>query len=948
MVEDLDRLGAVLGDRYGDVRFLAEGGMARVYAATDLRHQRRVAIKVFRPEIGSTVAHSRFHEEIRIAAQLQHPNIVPVYDSGADADLLYYLMPLIEGESLRDKLNRDGPLPISEVFRITQDIASALSFAHKRGIVHRDVKPGNILLAEPGAMILDFGIARAVEEAGGEELTRTGVSVGTPSYMSPEQCTGEPSIDGRSDEYSLACVAYEMLTGEPPFTGPTGRIVMAKHAQERPPSVEIARPDLPLGVGDTLAVAMAKTPADRFPTVIDFCDSLTGRTGAPKSPRTRAQDARRAHLPRVLVRGLVGLLTLIALVLVIWAVATGGPLDPNTVLLLPLEDSAAPAGRDVGIDVVANIGYVLDGTDPLRWVEGREVMDDPESWAGLSHASAARLARRSGASFFMNGSILRTGDSVSVVLRLYDARSRELIQRAGRTGPPAPGAELSLGAEAAKELISGIIEPGRPIDVAAISLRSGVALTRFHLGEVAYRDAHFSEALRHYESTLREDSTFALAAVRGAQAASWIEQAENAARLSELAVRQDSLLPPKYRQFAWGIRYYDLGMADSAMARYREALAYDPRWVEALVAMGEVHYHRLLRGAESDSLAASEFRQALEVDPAFHLPAYHLAEMAVRQGRLGEAERLIQGLEEVNPDPVLRLQLELMLRCARAGPEDIDWNALAQADSVGLSAVLDAAQSLSAGGAYLTCSEAGARAALAASTSASQRWGALLLLHNILLSQGRSKELKTLVASEGASGLPGSRLFLLDGTVDDAYREEAEKEAQALLEVGVEGNSSPNLWLLGQWAGSVGNRELLAGISSVLAERAASTGARRDHVIAQIMEARLALLDEPGDRAVQLLQALEPSGTLSGLVWDPWEAMIGEKLALAEILLDRGEFKECVFLASEADSHRAVVNLVHLPRSLEIRARATEAMGDSVAAENYRMRLEELGHDMTN
>jgi serine/threonine-protein kinase len=244
MSADVERINDALGDRYTLERELGRGGMATVYLAQDRKHDRQVAIKVLRPELSVTLGSERFLREIQIEARLNHPHILPLHDSGQANGFLYYVMPYVEGESLRDRLKREGPLPVDESLQISKEVASALDYAHDAGLVHRDIKPENILLSAGKAVVADFGIARAVDEAGGEQLTATGMSVGTPAYMSPEQAAGEKEIDARTDLYALGCVLYEMLTGEPPFAGPSPQAVMARKVSEPAPGFREQREEV--------------------------------------------------------------------------------------------------------------------------------------------------------------------------------------------------------------------------------------------------------------------------------------------------------------------------------------------------------------------------------------------------------------------------------------------------------------------------------------------------------------------------------------------------------------------------------------------------------------------------------------------------------------------------------------------------------------------------------
>ena len=283
--QSLSTLQNALAGRYSFERELGRGGMATVFLARDLTHDRHVAVKVLLPELSVTLGVERFLREIEVGMALQHPRIVGVLDSGQSDGILYYTMPFVDGATLRDRLNREKQLAVDDTIQIAQQVADALAYAHSKGVIHRDIKPENILLDKTGALVADFGIARAVSVAGGETLTRTGMAVGTPTYMSPEQAMGSKDVTPESDIYSLACVVYELLAGQPPFTGPTAMALLARHSLDNVPSLKIVRGTVPDAVEDAILRAMAKVPADRFRSATDFANALTDTEGAARRRR---------------------------------------------------------------------------------------------------------------------------------------------------------------------------------------------------------------------------------------------------------------------------------------------------------------------------------------------------------------------------------------------------------------------------------------------------------------------------------------------------------------------------------------------------------------------------------------------------------------------------------------------------------------------------------------
>jgi serine/threonine protein kinase/Tfp pilus assembly protein PilF len=340
-VNDSSAPANALADRYRIERELGRGGMATVYLARDLRHERQVAIKVLRPELAAAIGPERFLREIAITAQLDHPHILPLLDSGraGPEPFLYYVMPLVEGESLRDRLDRERQLPLGAAIQIAREVAGALSYAHSRGVIHRDIKPENILLADGHARVADFGIARAVTAADSRRLTETGMAIGTPAYMSPEQATGDQHVDARSDIYALGCVLYEMIAGEPPFDGPTPQAILARALTESPRPLGVIRPGLPRSLEAIIHRATARVPADRFQTGNQFAEELmrlSDRIAQGEEPVVgKVRPARR----RMLVAGagavLLGAVLIGGILLRKTATPTSGaaPPVPDTVLV---------------------------------------------------------------------------------------------------------------------------------------------------------------------------------------------------------------------------------------------------------------------------------------------------------------------------------------------------------------------------------------------------------------------------------------------------------------------------------------------------------------------------------------------------------------------------------------------------------------------------------------
>jgi serine/threonine-protein kinase len=419
------QLQAALVARYTIERELGVGGWATVFLAHDRKHDRKVAVKVLRSDVATALGPGRFLREISIAGRLTHPHILPLYDSGRAGSSLYYVMPFVEGETLRQRLRREHQLPLADTVAIAHQVADALVFAHTHGVVHRDIKPENILLEGDQVYVADFGIARAMQVATGDTLSTPGLAVGTPSYMSPEQGAGVADLDGRSDQYSLGCVVYEMLAGEPPHNGPTAQAILARQQTEPPRSIRVLRPSIPEGVEQAVFTALAKPPADRFPSVSEFVAALDeaaarGRSGAPRSTERLRWAALVAAL-LVVVASLVQL-------------GRRNPLpqprtdersaNPTHVAVLYFDDRSE--GGTLG-PVAA--GLTEDLIDALGQVPALHVVSPNGVRPYLDHRAAPdSIGRALQVGTLVGGSVERSGDVLRVSVRLIDAASGLQLQ----------------------------------------------------------------------------------------------------------------------------------------------------------------------------------------------------------------------------------------------------------------------------------------------------------------------------------------------------------------------------------------------------------------------------------------------------------------------------------------------------------------------------------------
>ena len=668
-----DRHSARFAGRYTLERELGRGGMATVWLARDLKYDRPVALKVLRPEIAAALGPERFLREVQITARLHHPHILPLLDSGKAHEFLYYAMPYVEGESLRDRLAREKQLPLQDALQIAREVADALAYAHTQDVVHRDIKPENILLESGHAVVADFGIARAITAAGGERLTQTGVAVGTLAYMSPEQAMGEQQVDGRSDLYSLGCVLYEMLAGEPPYKGPTAQAILARRLTDPVPSLHTVRETVPAEVERAILKALAKVPADRFSTATQFSEAL-GR------PATKSLEVSR----RVVRWAALGTITMAVAVFFVLHYRSGGrvALDPNLIAVAPFNVRGAGLGL-WSEGLVEYLSRSLDGAGELRTVSPSVFL---HRWRGPADPASARdLGRRTGARLVVFGSLVHGGlDSVRLRATLFDAggdQSQE-IEVSGDT--------LAIDRVADSLAVLLLWELGRTRPVAAVrnvpfSAAPLPALKEFLRGEQFYRRGQYDSALAHHARAVALDSTFALAYERMSQDIGWaaaptsgaFESADayafKAARFNRGLTIRDSLLIAAdscLRAAAEGSLPDWVAVNQRQFAVVNEAARRFPDDPEVWMALGEAGYHHLLHagyqhpvyvgstgyhrggspfesfGTPAEVLRA--FETAIRLDPGFR-PAYgHVIELTMQTGQADLARQYARAYLALN------------------------------------------------------------------------------------------------------------------------------------------------------------------------------------------------------------------------------------------------------------------------------------------------------------
>ncbi len=946
--DSVEVLRRTLRDRYTMGDELGRGAMSIVYRAHDHRYGRDVAIKVLRAEYSIPLGTERFIREIQFASRLQHPHILPVLDSGAVDGVLYYVMPCVDGQSLREYIASERQLSIPDAVRIACEIGSALAYAHAHDVVHRDIKPANILLSSGVAVVADFGIAHAVAEAAGDRLTGAGLAIGTPGYMSPEQASGESRLDARSDIYSLGCVLYEMLVGEPPFTGRTPQVILARTLQGSPPAASVARPNVPPALERIIERALSKVPADRFRTATAFVEALKGvEINTARRGWTRwLGEGRRATLAKAAVVVTVAVVGGIAAKLAIQT----RRLDPNKVVVFPpIDRSGAPVDSGAAYGVALAINGAFEYAQPLRLIEGWPRLDE-KTLANPSLVTARvtrEIARDRQARHYVDGD-LRRDDAGSLVLtlRLNDAAGDSVVVTRTATAAVGQYAVQEVAFAAISQILPFLLAPGRQVDLTPLTARHPAAVALWIQGELEYRRSRFDSALVFYRRAVEHDSSAAFAAVRGAQSASWIKRPEDAARLTALALRHQSLLPRRHRAFARGFDAYLAGNADTAAAVLERLVAESPEWADAAMALGEVYYHLLPPRRGLDSLAEAAFSRAERADTAFTPALVHLAEIMVRRGDVRRAEHLIERLR-ADVEPLgLHRPLMLALACVRGGAKSTDWRGLARRETA---PTFSAVELLSESAANFECAEAGLQAVRSVpELDAGTAWGAMFALHGIQMAQGRHEEALRLVDSAVTAGRSFANLFYILDVWAGAPAESRAARFDSLARVRWGADyaglrSRQARWALGLWNVWQKDSTTVRAIARKLALEVDQPDGMPASVLARALEAQLSLLANDTASAIRQLRALAPASPHDSLTWGLSEPLAVERLVLARLLLARGEYAEALTVAEGFDHPGPAVYLPFVPASLVIRYRAAEALGLTEGMERARLRLLGLG-----
>jgi eukaryotic-like serine/threonine-protein kinase len=652
---NLARLAAALSDRYRLERELGAGGMATVYLAEDLKHHRKVAVKVLRPDLAATLGSDRFLREIEVAARLQHPHILGVLDSGDAQGFFYYVMPYVEGETLRDRLTRTGELPVTEAVRLLGEITEALAVAHGAGVVHRDIKPENILLSGRHAMVMDFGVAKAVTEASGrQQLTTAGVALGTPAYMAPEQASADPQMDGRVDIYAVGVMGYEMLSGFTPFHGLNPQQTLAAHVMREPTPLGQQRAGLSPVLEAVIMRCLAKRPADRFQTADELEAALEplatpsgGMTPTHTQPvaaagpdwRTGGTSAHRTFRWAATAGGV--LLVTVALALWRpWARAGARPLDADLVAVLPFRVAGAdPSVQYLRQGMVDLLQAKLTGEGGPRAADTRSVLSAVRDAGGtetedLPSDAVAAVARKLGAGRVLQGSIVGPPNHLVLSASLIALPSgRSLAQ----TSVEGPKDSLFMMVDRLTAQVLALGAGASATQLSSLTTANLDALRAYLDGATAYRRGAFQLSTPALERAVQLDSTFALALSLLIESDGWHPATTDMRRINALAFQYRGRLNPQDRLFLTlrqGARYPKPTPWTDKIADAEKTVQLIPESAEAWYYLADDLFHagRLADLTDPVQRARQAFEKAFKIDSLYGAPIQHMSRLAFATG----------------------------------------------------------------------------------------------------------------------------------------------------------------------------------------------------------------------------------------------------------------------------------------------------------------------------
>ncbi len=873
MTEEFERLTAALADRYAIEQELGRGGMATVYLAEDLRHGRKVAVKVLRPELAAALGPERFVREIQIAARLSHPHILPLHDSGEAGGFLYYVMPYVPGQSLRQKLEREGELPVPDAVRILKEVVDALAKAHAEGVVHRDIKPDNVLLADRHALVMDFGVAKALSEATGREaLTTVGLAVGTPTYMAPEQATADQNIDHRADIYAVGAMAYEMLTGTPPFTAPTTQEVLAAHVTEAPKPVAKRRDSVPPALADLVMRCLQKKPADRWQSAADMLPVLEAMATTPSGGVTPTETApihttiavAKTHWKKALIAG-AGVV--VALLLIVALATRGGEetaVDPDLIAVFPFAVTGGTEVQYLGEGMVNLFESNLAAGEGIRAAAAQRSIAAWHEAGGASATAEQALAtaRRLGAGLSLQGNLVASGNELVINASLASTTGDEEIR-----------ATVNGQADSVAALVSRLtaqllaLHAGEQADRTPVLADVPPAALRAYLeAQTAYRNAQWTTALENFGRALAIDSSFALAALGHEMARSWVLTAPPSPGLRLAWTHRDKL--PERDQY----------LLDAMRPNYpnpvswRERIAAAERATRAMPDRAEVWYYlgdRLyhygwvlgMRPEHVRERAWAAFDRGLALDPSFGPILTHKLDQAVDDNDFA----LYDSLVDAHPQIAARNAMASLAVAIRRGDSAAVEAWFAQAETATFDDVNTGSLVATSFTGAIDIGVRGQALALTKATTANERLGALRDLRAMYWFSGQptnaARVHERIVREHGSDPedfLPIDAALFLDGdtvqansaarTIARGMRARGIEPGGGLPATGVSEDEALVLCYLGLWRAHRGDTEGAQAIANqleLLAQRGEPDPALHGRVCS--LELR-ALVAEPAAR----------------------------------------------------------------------------------------------------